>query len=77
MGLGQNEEAVADYGEAIRLQPDNADFYINRGAARAELGQYEEAIADLKAVLELARESGNSERIIFIEAKIEELEQVE
>ena len=75
--FGQYEEAVADYDQAIGLQPDTAYFYINRSYAKAELGQYREAVADLEAALDLAREAGDSDRIVFIEGKIEELEQDE
>ena len=65
------------YDQAVRLQPDQAHFYINRSKAKTELGQHQEAIADLEAALELAREDGNSEHITFLEGKIEELEQEE
>ena len=76
--LGQYEEAVADYDQAVRLQPDQSHYaYINRSNAKAELGQHQEAIADLEAALELAREAGDSDLITFIEGKIEELEQEE
>ena len=75
--LGQYEEAIADYDQAIRLQPDSAPMYINRSNAKAELGQYREAIADLEAALDLAREAGDSDLITSIEGKIEELEQDE
>ena len=75
--LGQYDEAVADYDQAIRLQPDTAYFYINRSYAKAELGQHQEAIADLESALDLAREAGDSDLITFIEGKIEELEQDE
>ena len=37
--FGQYEEAVADYDQALRLQPDNTNFYIIRSDAKAELGQ--------------------------------------
>ena len=75
--LGQYEEAIADYDQTIRLQPDQAHFYINRSNAKTKLGQHQEAIADLQAALELAREAGDNDRIVFIEGKIEELEQEE
>ena len=52
-------------------------MYINRSDAKSELGQHQEAIADLEAALDLAREAGDSDLIVFIEGKIEELEQDE
>ena len=36
--LGDSQAAVADYDEAIRLQPDDAGAYFGRGLARTELG---------------------------------------
>ena len=36
----------ADYDQAIRLDPDNAAAYSNRGNAKAQLGRHEDAIAD-------------------------------
>ena len=71
------EEAIADFDQAIRLQPETDYFYINRSDAKAELGQYREAVADLEAALDLAREAGDSDVMTFIEGKIEELEQDE
>ena len=62
---------------ALRLQPDNTNFYIIRSDAKAELGQHREAVADLESALDLAREAGDSELITLIEGKIEELEQDE
>ena len=41
--LGRYQEAIADYDEAIRLQPDDAEAYSNRGNAKAALGRYQEA----------------------------------
>lgn len=43
---GQYEEAIADYTEAIRLDPENPSAYYGRGNAYAELGDYEEAVGD-------------------------------
>ena len=38
--LGQHQEAIADFDQAIRLQPDYAYAYFNRGLAKFNLGQY-------------------------------------
>ena len=51
--MGQNEAAIADCNEAIRLDPDSAEAYNNRGAAKHELGQYEAAIADCNEAIRL------------------------
>ncbi|MEB3831869.1 CHAT domain-containing protein, partial [Phormidium sp. CCY1219] len=51
--LGQYEEAIASYNEAIRLQPDFAVAYNNRGIAQRNLGQHEEAIASYNEAIRL------------------------
>ena len=49
-------------------------FYHQSKLAKAELGQYWDAIADLKSALGLTREIGSSDFITFIERKIAEFE---
>ena len=50
--LGQYREALADYNEAIRLNPDVADVYSNRGTIYFKLGQYQQALVDYnKAII--------------------------
>ncbi len=41
------------YDEAIRLKPDYADAYYNRGVVKERLGQYEAALADLNQAIRL------------------------
>ena len=43
---GKPEETISACNEAIRLKPDSAEAYNNRGAANGELGQYDAAITD-------------------------------
>ena len=47
--LGQRAEAVRDYDDALRLEPDQPLARWNRGLARLELRQYGDALADLDA----------------------------
>jgi len=47
------EQGIADYTEAIRLKPDYAAAYNNRGYARDDLGDYAGAIADYTKSIEL------------------------
>ena len=44
--LGQYERAIQDYDEAIRLDPEYANAYYNRGIAYGNLGQQELADRD-------------------------------
>ena len=45
---GKYEEAIADYNEAIRINPESAEAYYNRGTTKDMLGRHEEAIEDYK-----------------------------
>ena len=51
--LGRHEAAVADYDEAIRLKPDYAEAYSNRGEAKQKLRQYEAAVDDCNEAIRL------------------------
>ena len=46
-------ESIEDYNEAIRLDPDDANAYYNRGWDYDELGEYEKAIEDYSQVIRL------------------------
>ena len=46
-------KAIADYDEAIRLNPKLADAYFNRGIAYAEKGEHDKAIADYTEAIRL------------------------
>ncbi len=50
---GQYDRAIADYSEAIRLDPDFAFAYCNRGVAWGKKKQYARAIADLEQAVRL------------------------
>ncbi|MFC2002728.1 tetratricopeptide repeat protein, partial [Chloroflexota bacterium] len=47
------EEAIGEYGEAIRLNPQLTEAYNNRGNAYADLGQFERAIQDYGEAIRL------------------------
>ncbi len=47
------EDALADYAEAIRLKPDYAEAYNNRGAVKAALGRHDDALADYAEAIRL------------------------
>ena len=50
---GDYAGAIADYTMTIRLQPDLADAYCNRGCAKGALGQHLAAIADFDTAIRL------------------------
>ena len=52
-GLGDYKGAIADYDSAIRLKPDDATAYNNRGVAKNGLGQHFDAIADFDSAIRL------------------------
>ena len=47
------EDALAAYAEAIRLKPDYAEAYNNRGAVKDALGRHDDAIADYDEAIRL------------------------
>ena len=50
-------QAVSDFNEAIRLNPENSHVYYNRGNAYSSKGQYDEAIADYNEAIRLDPEN--------------------
>jgi tetratricopeptide (TPR) repeat protein len=50
---GQWDKAIAEYNEAIELDPKYADAYFNRGAAYGSKGQYDQAISDFTKAVEI------------------------
>ncbi len=50
---GEYDIAIADYNEAIRLDPKQIDNYNNRGIAWADKGEYDKAIADYNEAIRL------------------------
>lgn len=55
---GDLQGAIADFTEAIRLNPNYAFAYYNRGNARGKLGDQKEAIADLQKATDLFKQQG-------------------
>src|SRR5262249_25277754 len=51
--LGRHDEAVADYTQAIELDPEFAPAWCSRGHAHAALKQWDKAIADQTQAIQL------------------------
>lgn len=50
----KEQEAVRHYGAAIRFDPSEVVFYLNRGGLLVNLGEFVKAIADFTAAIALA-----------------------
>ena len=59
--LGRIEEAIADYDEAIRLNPSFDEAYHNRGLEKIKLNRIDEARQDFETALNLAQAVGNTD----------------
>ena len=55
--LGNTDEAIEQYHEAIRLNPENLSVYCNLASALGDTGATEQAIAAYRDVLRSARTS--------------------
>ena len=56
---GQQDLAIFEYDEAIRLNPEDANSYVLRGNSYSELGRHERGIDDFDRAIEL--DSGKAE----------------
>src|SRR5210317_1443090 len=46
-------QTLEDYNQAIRLDPDNAELYRNRGVGYKKLGQFNHALIDFSRAIQL------------------------
>ena len=51
--LGDNQRAIADFNEALRINPNDALAYYDRGIVRVRLGEFQGAIADYSEALRI------------------------
>ncbi|MFM6045103.1 MAG: tetratricopeptide repeat protein [Dolichospermum sp.] len=51
--LGRYKVAIAEYTQAIKIDPNYAEAYYNRGKSREKLGDYEGAIVDYTQVIKI------------------------
>lgn len=71
-GVAELEHAEADFGRAIEIDPETADYFYSRGQVRLLLGKNKEAIGDLKNAIELNPDPINRSQI---ERRIQEAQQ--
>ena len=50
---GENKEAIDDFTREIKINPDYADAYYNRGIAYFKLGKTQEAISDFTSAIRI------------------------
>jgi len=50
---GDNDKAIIDYDEVIKLNPNNVDAYKYRGMAYFIKGDYDQAVADFTRILQI------------------------
>ena len=55
--IGDTDGALRDFGAAIKLMPENTNFYLARALVYFEQDEYAEAIQDVKVALELDNRS--------------------
>ncbi|MDR0628540.1 MAG: tetratricopeptide repeat protein [Treponema sp.] len=59
---GEYESAIADFTEAVRLNPNLAAAYNNRGNAYKDKEDYDRAIADYEAALRIDPNHANARK---------------
>ena len=72
--LGDYKGAITDYDIAIRLKPDDATAYNNRGLEKVILNRTSEAKRDVRTALRLAKQAGDTGLITRIEETLDILE---
>ena len=68
------ERSISAYNKAIRLKPDFAKAYNNRGKAKAVSGLKDEARKDFEIELELARNANNANIVAQVEQSLLDLD---
>jgi tetratricopeptide (TPR) repeat protein len=51
--IGLLQKAINDYDQAITLNPENTEVFVNRGITYARLGEHQKAIKDFNQAIKL------------------------
>ena len=65
---------MADSDAAIRIKPDFAGAYFNRGNTKIALGRKDEARKDFERALEMARKAGDVDLRAVVEQSLRDLD---
>jgi len=74
--LGQWDEAIEEYGQAIELDPDYPEPYFNRGYTYKIIGETAQAVADFNRFLEF-KTHWNEEMVSMARSHIKEMTEPE
>ena len=72
--MNRHEEAIADYDEAIRLNPAKTGGYLNRGNAKARLKLKDEARKDFETALGPERNANDANIVALAEQALRDLD---
>jgi len=72
--LGQPEEALACYDEAVRISPNFYHGYFNKGKLLVKMRRFDEAKAALKQAIKLAQSNNDTLNVQLIQSHLRALE---
>ncbi|MEH2266888.1 MAG: tetratricopeptide repeat protein, partial [Nostoc sp.] len=71
---GNHKLAIADFNQALQINPNLADAYGNRGLAEYALGDRKNAINDLEQAASLFQRQGDTLRYKQTQALLEQIQ---
>ncbi len=63
---GRDGDSISDYGQCIKIEPKEFQFYLDRGNELSKLAKYDAAIADFSEALEL---TGYPKTLTYLHSK--------